>query len=202
MMLNLQQIYCKFVPNMIYQRQTLIMVRKFYTLLSYQITSSLDYTTFVWRSIVKGMSCDFLWQMHCPYSSSLWPAQAEEKSVPFLKSLVWPGLEPDTSPSRSGCDTTSQICWVIIFLIVVVLYLITKKCCVRFNILLRKPILICIVLSFQNNLTYNLYVYSISIYLGVYWVQFKQKRRNLKIRICSYRYIIELKRMFKLYMLT
>ena len=30
-------------------------------------------------------------------------------STIFLKSLVWPGLEPETNPSRSGCDTTNLL---------------------------------------------------------------------------------------------
>ena len=48
---------------------------------------------------------------------SSWPAaQAEEQEVPFLKSLMlWPGLEPETSPYRSGYATIvpnllSKIC--------------------------------------------------------------------------------------------
>ena len=63
----------------------------------------MNYTTFVWRSIVKGMSHNFIWPRHSPYSSTLWSAQAEEQQVPFLKSLVWPRLETENSPSRSGC---------------------------------------------------------------------------------------------------
>ena len=41
----------------------------------------------------------------------IWPAKAEE---PFLKSLVWPVLEPETSPSRFGCASTKpNLLWLV-----------------------------------------------------------------------------------------
>ena len=82
---------------------------KSYTILSYQTTSILNYTTFILKSIVKGISCAFLWLRHSPYSRSIWLTQAEEQKVFILNSLVWPGLEPKTSVDVL---LLSQICLV------------------------------------------------------------------------------------------
>ena len=89
----------------------------FYTLSSYQTTSSMNYPTFIWRPIILGMSCAFLWSMYYPLlklimTSTDWTAVSIISKVIDM-TLTWTrdsNLDPGVLSPNLLCSLQNRFC--------------------------------------------------------------------------------------------